>query len=453
MNLPDKLKTLPFTSLYYGVWLALLVTLSASFLVFHAIANRMQRNTIDPAFDRIDELEVETARGDLASGGPNALSAYLARLNRVFGGSSHFLLDARGIDQETGDNRSALLPPPPRTQWRTRANGLYIRAHRSADGKFWIVAEGVPGRPQIWSFLPYYFLVIGATALICWLASVGLVTPVRKIAASIARFGEGNLSVRVRTRRHDEIGQLGRSFNNMAERLERLIVSERRLLGDISHELRSPLARLKFAIRLARTSPDSKAALDRIERDVDRISALVADIVEVTLIEGDPAVQEAEIAQIGDVVNEVVRDCTVEAEMRHCRIAVTGRISGHVMGNCELLRRAVENVLRNAIRYSPERTAVDVSIAENSGNAVVAIRDYGPGVPENALAHIFDPFFRVEEARDAIGGGSGLGLSIAKRAVLVHHGTISAENASPGLRVRISIPLSTSAKSNGRRDL
>lgn len=444
MNLPERFKALPIKTLYFGVWLALIVTLSASFLVFHAIADRMQRNTIDPAFDRIDELELETARGTLESGGPNALGAYLARLNRVFGGSSHYLLDAHGIDQLTGDNRTAMLPPSPRTQWRTRANGLYIRAHRSADGKFWIVAEGVPGRPQIWSFLPYYFLVIGSTALICWLASFGVVNPVRRIAASIARFGEGDLSVRVDTRRQDEIGQLGRSFNQMAERLERLILSERRLLGDISHELRSPLARLKFAIRLARTSADSEAALDRIERDVDRISALVADIVEVTVIEGDPAAHDAEIARIDEVVNEVVRDCTVEAEMRGCRIAVNGRFAGHVMGNCELLRRAVENVLRNAIRYSPQRAAVDVSIAENSGSAVVAIRDYGPGVPDIALSRIFDPFFRVEEARDGTGGGSGLGLSIAKRAVQVHHGAISAENASPGLRVRIRIPLHNS---------
>jgi signal transduction histidine kinase len=111
------------------------------------------------------------------------------------------------------------------------------------------------------------------------------------------------------------------------------------------------------------------------------------------------------------------------------------------MGNRELLRRAVENVLRNAIRYSPESSTIDLSLTEDSDAAHIAIRDYGPGVPEDALTRIFDPFFRVEEARDPIGGGSGLGLSIAKRAVQVHHGAIRAENASPGLRVRITIPL------------
>jgi signal transduction histidine kinase len=283
--------------------------------------------------------------------------------------------------------------------------------------------------------------VIGATGVLCWLASVAVVSPVRRIAASIALFGQGNLSVRVHTNRQDEIGQLGSSFNQMAERLQRMIVSERRLLADISHELRSPLARLKFAVKLARTSADTEAALDRINRDVDRIASLVAGIVEITLVEGDPVAQGTEIVRIGDVLDEVIHDCTLEAEARSCRIALGGESAGEVLGNRELLRRAIENVMRNGIRYSPEQSTIDVTIVEDSDSANIAIRDYGPGVPEGTLTRIFDPFFRVEEARDALGGGSGLGLSIAKRAVQVHHGTIAAENALPGLRVRLTIPL------------
>jgi signal transduction histidine kinase len=234
----------------------------------------------------------------------------------------------------------------------------------------------------------------------------------------------------------------------MAERLQGLIASERRLLGDISHELRSPLARLKFAVRLARTSTDTNAALDRIERDVDRISSLVADIVEITFIEGDPAVQGTEVVRAGEIIDEVIRDCSVEAEMQGCLIAVNGRLAGEVMGNRELLRRAVENVLRNGIRYSPEKSTIDVFITKDDSAANIVLRDYGPGVPEDALTRIFDPFFRVEEARDASSGGSGLGLSIAKRAIQVHHGRITAENALPGLRVRIAIPLLTASMPN-----
>jgi signal transduction histidine kinase len=443
MYLPERLKTLPMKSLYYGVLLAMVTTLSLSFLVFHEISDRMQKKSIDPAFDRIDELELESASGALASGGPKALKSYLISLDRVFVGSTHYLLDAHGVDVLTGENRAAFLPPAPRAEWRTHANGHYIKAQRSPDGQYWIVNTGLSEGPHLWTFLPYYFLVIGATVVLCWLAAVGVVTPIRRIAASIALFGQGNLAIRVHTTRQDEIGQLGRSFNQMAESLERLIVSERRLLGDISHELRSPLARLKFAIKLARTSADSNVALDRIERDVDRITSLVADIVEITLIEGDPAVQDTEAVRAGQIIDEVVHDCAVEAEMRGCRIAEIGRLSGMVMGNRELLRRAVENVLRNAIRYAPQDSTIDVSITEDSRTAAIAVRDYGPGVPQDALTRIFDPFFRVEEARDAMGGGSGLGLSIAKRAVQLHHGAICAENASPGLRVLITIPLYT----------
>jgi signal transduction histidine kinase len=162
--------------------------------------------------------------------------------------------------------------------------------------------------------------------------------------------------------------------------------------------------------------------------------------VEITRVEGNPEEQSLEIVSLGKVLAEVIRDCALEAEIRGCRIALSGSSAGEILGNRELLRRAVENVMSNGIRYSPEQSTIDVLLAEDSDAAEIAIRDYGPGVPEDTLTRIFDPFFRVEEARDAMGGGSGLGLSIAKRAVLVHHGTISAENASPGLRVRFRIP-------------
>lgn len=127
---------------------------------------------------------------------------------------------------------------------------------------------------------------------------------------------------------------------------------------------------------------------------------------------------------------------------------MSGSVCGSVPGNPELLRRALENVLRNGVRYSPEKSPIELNISENTNNAAITIRDYGPGVPEESLARIFDPFFRVEEARNTNGGGSGLGLSIAKRAVCVHRGTICAENATPGLRVTISIPLTRNVSVN-----
>jgi signal transduction histidine kinase len=441
MSLLERLRALPTKSLNGGVLLSLVSTLLLSFLAFHIIADQMEKQQFNPIFDRFDEMQLESARGLFESGGPKALASYLSYLNRTFGGMPHYLLDARGRDMLTGEDRANLLPKAPASGQRTQTHGLWIISHRSPDGKYWFAAVGPLSRPHIWTFLPYYFLVIGATGVLCWLVAAGVIFPVRRIAASIALFGHGDLSIRVDTSRKDEIGQLGRSFNEMAERLERLIVSERRLLGDISHELRSPLARLKFAVKLARTSNNSEAALDRIERDVDRITSLVADIVEIAFVEGDPAVQGTAVVPCAEIVDEVLRDCSVEAEIRGCRIAVNGKLEGLVLGNRELLRRAVENVVRNAIRYAPEQTTIDISTNEDDGTAHIYVRDFGPGVPHEALSRIFDPFYRVEEARSATGGGSGLGLSIAKRAVQVHHGAICAENALPGLRVHLAIPL------------
>lgn len=427
-------------SLFVGTLLAMIAILGLSFVVFQAISRRVQNITIEPTFERFDELQLETAEEDFEHGGQAALAQYVHKLDHVFYGKHH-LLNAQGIDLVSGEDLSSILPRPPAGKSRVQTNGRWIITRRSQDGKYWFAAIGTLYRIPIWTFLPYYFLVIGATAALFWLAAVGVVMPLRRIAASIAAFGQGDLATRVKTNRPDEIGQLARSFNNMAERLEKLIVSERRLLGDISHELRSPLARLKFAVKLARTSPDSKAALDRIERDVDRIAALVSDIVEITFVEGDPALRHSEPVQIADVVKDVVCDCTVEAEARGCRMQLHGSTEASVTGSRELVRRAIENVLRNAIRYSPENSWIEVTMEDDAHATTIVVRDYGPGVPEESLARLFDPFFRVEEARNTNGGGSGLGLSIAKRAVLAHQGTIVAENAKPGLRVRIVLPL------------
>jgi two-component system sensor histidine kinase CpxA len=256
----------------------------------------------------------------------------------------------------------------------------------------------------------------------------------------VERFGRGDLFARWHTRRRDEIGYLASAFNDTAERLQRLLTNERRLLADISHELRSPLARLKFAVRLARTCPDQGHALDRIERDVDRITSMVSELVEITRAEGDPEASKFENVALDHVVNDIVSEERLDAEFRGCSLQVRGRLVHTLWGDQEILRRAVSNVLRNAIRYSPAHSGVEVTLAEDEDSTTVEIRDHGPGVPEELLSQIFRPFFRVEYARDANSGGVGLGLSIAMRAVQLHHGTITAENAKPGLKVQIMLP-------------
>lgn len=426
-------------SLYFGILISVIGTLALALVVFVSISDSVQRHYLYPVFEAMDQLELESARSAWESGGRAAVQAYLDHLNQVFG-NSHFFLDSHGADLVSGEQRGALLPIAPSSGSRDWVNGKYVVTHRAPDGRFWFVAVD-QRQPDRWTFFPYYLLVIGVTGTLGWLAASFIVSPIRKVTATVDKFGKGDLSARANMKRNDEIGELARSFDGMAERLETLLLSERRLLQDISHELRSPLTRLKLAIRLTRNATDPNTALDRVDRETNRITSLVSEIIEMTRMEGDPLSRSAEPVNIGQVVKETVEDCRIEAQLfRRCSIRVEGELSGTVVGDSELLRRAFENVLRNAIRYSPEGANIDVTVDDHSKMVNLTVRDYGSGVPAELLNQIFEPFYRVEEARDEDTGGVGLGLSIAKRAVRLHRGTIVAENASPGLRVQISLP-------------
>jgi two-component system sensor histidine kinase CpxA len=256
---------------------------------------------------------------------------------------------------------------------------------------------------------------------------------------TVERFGQGDFTARVNSRRGDELGQLGRTVDRMAERIDNLLKSQRRLLQDISHELRSPLARLGVAVELARGGANLESSLNRIEREGTRLNTLVGELIQVTRGEGDPQGLATEQIRLDELVGTIVEDARIEAEKR--QVTLNSSLSKVIMtGNPELLRRAVENLVRNAIRYSPENTNVDISLSKVGSVYRVSVRDYGSGVPEDALPSIFDPFYRVEKDRGRTSGGVGLGLAIAKRAVELHQGTMRAHNVKPGLRVEIDLP-------------
>jgi two-component system sensor histidine kinase CpxA len=310
----------------------------------------------------------------------------------------------------------------------------------SRDDRYRLITVADPPM-AIQSFLPYYFLILVAVALVCWVLAVNIASPLRDLARAVDRFGRGDLGVRLGSRRRDEIGELSRSFDRMAERIGTLVTAERRLLQDISHELRSPLARLSFAAELTRMAPDRNAAVERLKKEIDRLTDLVGALVEVTRAEGDPSATRLEPLNLGDLLRDVVEDCRVDADARGCGIDVAGEIDQTLRGDRELLRRAVENVVRNAIRYTPRGSTVEVKM-ENGGQTVrICVRDSGPGVPEELLPRIFQPFFRVDDSRDSSTGGVGLGLAIAYRAISVHHGRVWAQNVHPGLSVFIELPL------------
>lgn len=425
-------------SLYVGVTLALVGAVSLALLAFIVISRDFEHRYVTPVLEAMDELELESARNALDGGGPAAAASYLKRLDQKFG-DTHYLLNAQGTDVVSHESWARFLPPRPAVQSRGFVGGRFVVAHRSTDGGYWLLSIG-PRKHDPPPFLPYLWVVLGVAAALCGLAAVGVVSPVRRLTRTIERFGRGDLSARSKLSRRDEIGGLARAFDDMADRIEGLLGAKRRLLQDISHELRSPLARLKLAVRLARTADDPNAALDRVERDIDRMAALTAEIVETVRMEGDPRALELGIVDLGRLVEDIVGDCRAETAPLSREIRVDHRSDVEIACDRELIRRAVENVLRNSVRHSPSDAPIDIAFARCDQDLSIVVRDYGPGVPDAALGRIFEPFFRVDEARASSSGGAGLGLSIASQAVRLHGGVIVAANAHPGLRVEIRLP-------------
>jgi two-component system sensor histidine kinase CpxA len=291
--------------------------------------------------------------------------------------------------------------------------------------------------------------VIGGVA--CYLLTWHLTAPLRRLRAVAQQLAEGDLSARVDrglARRGDEIADLGHDIDRMAGRIEELIQSQQRLLRDISHELRSPLARLNVALALARQSagPDAAASLDRIERESSRLNELIGQLLTLTRLEGDSGRATGDAVELAAVLADIARDVDFEARSLGRRVEIVASAPARVSGNSEVLRQAIENVVRNAIRYTREGAAVELSLTAaappEAPRAIVEVRDHGIGVPDGELANIFRPFYRVSDGRERESGGVGVGLAITERAVRIHGGTIRATNApGGGLSVRIELPL------------
>jgi signal transduction histidine kinase len=261
------------------------------------------------------------------------------------------------------------------------------------------------------------------------------------------RLSAGDLSARVGEPvdlRHDEIGQLARDFDAMASRLENLVGSQRRLLRDVSHELRSPLSRLTVALQLARDREGARAeeALDRIERETGRLDDLIGQLLLLERLEGSSPDTEQVYFDLCELLNEVVDDASFEASSTKRAVELLEGPPCPMQGHPTLIRSALDNVIRNAVRHTGGGTAVEVRIDRHEKAAEITIRDHGPGVPEEHIESLFEPFSRVTDARERSTGGAGLGLAIARRAVEAHGGVIDARNhPDGGLEIAILLPL------------
>ena len=325
-----------------------------------------------------------------------------------------------------------------------------------ASGQAYVIVVGLPERPpmrHLFKALPPGFfgarvlVMLGVAALFCFLLARSLTAPIRKLRRATHQFADGDLATRIGSaiEGKGEITDLGRDFDFMAERIESLITAQKRLLQDISHELRSPLARLSVALELARqrSGADAHEALGRIEKESSQLNDMIGQLLSLARLESGAGSYPLRTFALDALLRSVVADAAYEAGgggrevlLGDCRrIAVTGPE--------ELLRRAIENVVRNALKYTAPDTAVEVSLRldQASGWALIRVRDHGPGVPPEALEKLFQPFFRVADARDRKSGGTGIGLAIADRAIRLGGGTIRAENRPEGgLDVLITLP-------------
>jgi two-component system sensor histidine kinase CpxA len=371
--------------------------------------------------------------------GKVGLVRYMRELNQS-GGMQYSISDASGYDLESGEDHSKLIrvsvgkDRPYRGEHNHLTMGL-----RSDDGGYIWLATFVG--PSTILFAPFYILLLVTVVVLYWLVTMYITRPVRQLANVVDRFGVGELTARANPRSNDEIGNLGRSFNAMAERIHTLLTTERQLLQDVSHELRSPLARLTFEAEMVRRTTDRDAAATRLRHEIERLSELVGTLIDMARAEGDPGEVEIEALCLNDLLLDTAEDCEVEAQATGCNIDVNAPEETLLHGNAELLRRAIENVLRNAIRYAPPESTVEAKLEREENWARITVRDYGPGISEKLRERIFDPFFRADASRDERTGGLGLGLAIARRAVRVHHGDITAANASPGALLTITLPL------------
>ena len=290
-----------------------------------------------------------------------------------------------------------------------------------------------------------FAVALSVSGFICYLLTLYLTGPILHLRQAAQQLAEGRLSTRAAIdleRRGDELGALGRDFNTMAARIEELISRQRQLILDISHELRSPLARLNVALDLARGGKAGNLPFDHMESDLVRLNETIGRLLTIARLDAPAVPMEMTTVNITDLLGRIVDDAGFEAQKRDVAVNLAAPEPCYARGNAKLLHSAIENVVRNAIRYTPAGSSVDVSIRrEDQSRVLLVVRDHGSGVPEKDLKKIFQPFYRVAEARDRESGGVGLGLAIADRVIRIHGGAIRAENARPsGLQVMIEIP-------------
>jgi len=451
-----------FLRIFLSFWAIVLL-----FILVVAVTVMVQPETVisrwRSATSDATAMYAQTCAEEFDRYGASALRNYLQRLEA----GAHMraaLYDDKGnllAGRDSAEAQAAMLKVAESGEPEFTVSGTTALAAQRATGpsgrSYIFVAEMPRGpfrafRPTTRIQLLRWALAFLISGLICYLLTRSLTGPILRLRSAATQLATGDLSARAGpavTSRRDELGELGREFNRMAGRIEELITSERQLIRDISHELRSPLARLSVALGLARrrTDTETATALDRIEREAETLNEMIGRLLALARMEAATEPPDPERFDLQAMVAEIAADAAFEAQERGTSVEVVSSEPCFVLGSAELLHSAIENVVRNAIHYAKLGTPVQIRLTCDSSPsgklAEICIRDYGAGVPEAELPNLFRPFYRVTAARERDTGGIGLGLAITHRAVKLHHGRVTAENApGGGLLVKITLPTS-----------
>jgi two-component system, OmpR family, sensor histidine kinase CpxA len=451
------MKTL-FLKIFLSFWAALALFLVLAILVM--LAFRPQRNS---TWDALRTTALTDAIAAYEHGGTQQAHDYLENLQHTHHVRA-YVFDEQGNEisgrssQGWAEHVAAGKPLPPRPGMIFPRPQILTESKASSDGHhLYTIAMELPPGPRVffgpWGIpMPGLIIAVISSGLVCYFLAWYMTKPVARLRAATQRLAAGDLTARAgspNSKGGDEIAGLMRDFDTMAARLETLVKAQSRLLNDISHELRSPLARLNVALGLARqrSGPESASMLERIELEASRLNELIGRLLTLARLEdGEQRVPPTPV-QLEEIVLNVTEDAEFEAQARHCHVrSDIPAGSWEVRGQASLLHSAIENVVRNAIRYTREGSTVEIHLqrseSSSGADAVVSVADCGSGVPTDALEKLFQPFYRLDDDRGRQTGGVGLGLAITERAVRFHGGRVAAFNrAEGGLLVEIHLPL------------
>jgi signal transduction histidine kinase len=456
-----------FIKIFIWFWLAMALVNVAFFVTTELTRSQPSNSPFRDIVSNLYGMYAQSAVEVLETQGPVALAASMDQMEQ----KTHMraeLFDHRGIEifgndniPEARESVARALKNPGKNLVADRRMGraglgpphLLMNLVTGRTGLPYVLVVEAPPPPYTAGLktLAFRLLALMMTGgILCYLLARYLTSPVAKLRATTQLLAAGDLTVRVGPllgRRRDELADLGRDFDVMVQRLEGLVCAQQRLLGDISHELRSPLARLSVALGLARRRVGDKAEaeLDRIEHEASTLNELIGQMLTLTRLECRVEDLNKSNIDLAAVVQQIADDADFEAGVKQSNVFITQLDECSINGSLELVHSAIENVVRNGVHYTEPQTEVAISLARivegGSEYAVVTVRDHGPGVPSAAIEHIFKPFYRVQDARDRQSGGTGLGLAITERAIRLHGGTVSAGNAPDGgLVVELWLP-------------